>query len=156
MILLLAISLYVPFVRASLSNVNGTAIPALDVCDSSSSGDTRTLWDIIWSCAATLFACTWTAIHPNISGVDEGRLAITCRRLFIMFIALIAPELIITWAARQYFSARNAAVEFNAQQREDSTATMPTEIQRLDDRNSSSLSAPKATGREFKGRFTLS
>jgi hypothetical protein len=151
MILLLAISLYVPFVRASLSNVNGTAIPALDVCDSSSSGDTRTLWDIISSCAATLFACTWTVIHPNIPGVDEGRLAITSRRLFIMFIALIAPELIITWAARQYFSARKAAVEFKAQQRKDST-----EIPRLDDRNSSSLSAPKATGREFKGRFTLS
>jgi hypothetical protein len=160
MILLLAISLYIPFVRASLSNVNGTAIPALDVRDSSSSGDTRTLWDIIWSCAATLFACTWTAIHPNIPGVDEGRLAIISRRLFIMFIALIAPELIITWAARQYFSAREAAVEFKdtfgAQQREDSTATMLTETPRLDDRNSPSLGAPKATDRKFTGRFALS
>jgi hypothetical protein len=48
--------------------------------------------------------------------MDEGRLAITSRRLFIMFIALIAPELIITWAARQYFSARKAAVEFKEQQ----------------------------------------
>jgi hypothetical protein len=56
---------------------------------------------------------TWNAIHPNIPGVDEGKLAITSRRLFIMFIALVAPELIITWATRQYFSARKAAIEFN-------------------------------------------
>ncbi|KAJ8582552.1 hypothetical protein M405DRAFT_750064, partial [Rhizopogon salebrosus TDB-379] len=113
MILLLAISLYVPFVRVSLSNVNGTAIHTLDVRDSSSSGDTRTLWDIIWSCAATLFACTWTAIHPNIPGVDESKRAITSRRFFILFIALVAPELIITWATRQYFSARKATINFN-------------------------------------------
>ncbi|KAJ8581279.1 hypothetical protein M405DRAFT_847143 [Rhizopogon salebrosus TDB-379] len=114
MALVLAISLYVPFVPAlALSNVNGTAIPTLDVRDSSSSGDSRTLWDIIWSCAATLFACTWTAIHPNIPGVNEGKLVITSRRLFIMVIALIAPELIIAWAARQFFSARKAAKDFN-------------------------------------------
>ncbi|KAJ8597170.1 hypothetical protein M405DRAFT_871039 [Rhizopogon salebrosus TDB-379] len=68
-------------------------------------GDSRTLFDIIWSCAATLFVCTWTAVHPNIPGVDEGKVAITCRRLFIMVMALFAPELIIAWAARQMFSA---------------------------------------------------
>ncbi|KAJ8582547.1 hypothetical protein M405DRAFT_867744 [Rhizopogon salebrosus TDB-379] len=71
-----------------------------------------------------------------------------------MFMALIAAELIITWAARQYFSARKAAIEFNhtfgPQQGENSTATLLTEIPRLDDRNSPSLSAPKATGRKFK------
>jgi hypothetical protein len=71
------------------------------------------LWDIIWSCAATLFACTWTAIHPNIPGVDESQVAITFRRLFIMVVALTAPELIITWAVRQFFSARKAAKDFN-------------------------------------------
>jgi hypothetical protein len=114
MALVLAISFYVPFVRASLSNVNGTAIhTTLDVRDSSASGDSRTLWDIIWSCAVTLFACTWTAIHPNIPDVHEGKLAIISRRLFIMVIALIAPELIIAWAARQFFGARETAKVFS-------------------------------------------
>jgi hypothetical protein len=52
--------------------------------------------------AATLFACTWTAIHPNIPGVDEGKVIIIISRcLFIM----VPPELIITWAVRQFFLA---------------------------------------------------
>jgi hypothetical protein len=76
-----------------------------------------------------------------------------------MVMAPIVPELIITWAAQQFFSAREAALEWNnafdTQQREDSAPMMFTEIPRLDDRNSPSLSAPKATGRKFKGRFTL-
>ncbi|OAX34860.1 hypothetical protein K503DRAFT_851470 [Rhizopogon vinicolor AM-OR11-026] len=106
--------LYIPFVRASLSSFNGTCIPTLDVSDSPSTGNTRSLSDIIWGCAATLFACTWTAIHPNIPGMDEGKVATTSRRVFIMVIALIAPELMITWATRQFLSARKAANDFNA------------------------------------------
>jgi hypothetical protein len=113
----LAVSLSIPFVRASLSSFNETCISTLNASDSPCIGNTRTLWDVIWSCAATLFACTWTAIHPNIPGMDEGTFAIYRHRLFIMILALIAPELIITWAARQFFSARKAADEFNAKGR---------------------------------------
>ncbi|OAX37467.1 hypothetical protein K503DRAFT_792920 [Rhizopogon vinicolor AM-OR11-026] len=78
-----------------------------------SCNDVRTLSDIIWSCTATLFACTWTAIHPNIPGMDEGKVAIVLRRLFMMVIALLAPELIITWATLQFFSAQKATKDFN-------------------------------------------
>ncbi|KAG2074525.1 hypothetical protein BDR04DRAFT_1126827 [Suillus decipiens] len=74
---------------------------------------TRSLWEIIWSCAATLFACTWTAIHPNIPGMDEGKFTVFSRRLGIMMIALIAPELMITWTAIQFLSARDTAKAFN-------------------------------------------
>ncbi|KAG0695649.1 hypothetical protein DFH29DRAFT_813969 [Suillus ampliporus] len=101
-----AVLLYSSFTRASLSSLNCTCIHTLDVSDSPSSSDTRSLLAIIWSCAATLFACTWTAIHPNIPGIKEGKVAITFHRLFIMVIALVAPELMITWAARQFFSAQ--------------------------------------------------
>ncbi|KAG1781117.1 hypothetical protein EV702DRAFT_1073961 [Suillus placidus] len=80
---------------------------------SASSNNTRALWDILLSCGWTLFACTWTAVHPNIPGMNEGKVAITSRRLFIMAMALIAPELMITWATRQFFSARAAAKDFN-------------------------------------------
>ncbi|KAG1880127.1 hypothetical protein F4604DRAFT_1579029 [Suillus subluteus] len=95
----------IPFICA-LPPPNCTSTPTLDVTDSSSSSDTRTLWDIIWSCVATLFACTWTAIHPNIPGMKEGRMTIFFRRLYIMVLALIAPELIVTWATIQFLSAR--------------------------------------------------
>ncbi|KAG0702520.1 hypothetical protein DFH29DRAFT_851407 [Suillus ampliporus] len=97
--------LTISFVCAPL-NLNGTSIHTLDTSNSASSCDTRSLWSIIWSCAATLFACTWTAIHPNIPGMNEGKFAIISRRLSIMIIALIAPELMITWAVRQFFSAQ--------------------------------------------------
>ncbi|KAG2136365.1 uncharacterized protein EDB93DRAFT_1091843 [Suillus bovinus] len=100
-----AVLLCAPFVRASLPSLNDTSFHTLDASNCPSC-NTRTLWDILLSCALTLFACTWTAIHPNIPGMNESKVAITSRRLFIMVIALIAPELMITWATRQFFSAR--------------------------------------------------
>ncbi|KAG1741720.1 hypothetical protein EDB19DRAFT_709797 [Suillus lakei] len=100
----------IPIVYASLPGLNSiTSISTLDTSNSPSSTNTRTLWDIIWGCTATLFACTWTAIHPNIPGIRDGKFIVACRRLFIMIVALIAPELMITWATRQFFSARSAA-----------------------------------------------
>jgi hypothetical protein len=35
------------------------------------------------------------------------------RRILLMVMALIVPELIIVWAARQFFSARDTKNEFN-------------------------------------------
>lgn len=105
--------LCIPFVFAS-PPLNSTSTHTLSVtyCPSSMPC-TRSLWDIIRSCAATLFACTWTAIHPNVPGMKEGRVVIFCRRLFIMVLALIAPELMITWATIQYGSACTTAKAFN-------------------------------------------
>jgi len=45
--------------------------------------------------------------------MDESTFIVTSRRLFIMVMALIAPEFMITWAARQFFSARKTAADFN-------------------------------------------
>ncbi|KAG2130698.1 hypothetical protein DEU56DRAFT_740578 [Suillus clintonianus] len=109
-----AVLLFIPFVCASLPGLNDTSvIHTLDVSYDPSSNNTRTLWDIILSCGLTLFASTWTAVHTNIPGMDEGRVDTTSRRLFLMVVALVAPELIITWATRQYFSAHAATKEFN-------------------------------------------
>ncbi|KAG1730955.1 uncharacterized protein EDB91DRAFT_1155747 [Suillus paluster] len=142
------------FLCASLPILNDTTIHSLDAGDSPSGGNTRTLWDIIWSCAATLFAATWTAIHPNIPGMDEGKRTITSRRLYIMVLTCIAPELIILWAARQFFSARAAAKDFNdafgqfalahGDHRDisESTATSLDEIPESDGRDSRCPNAP--------------
>jgi hypothetical protein len=113
-LLLCAVLFCLPFVCASLPSLNDTCIQTLDATNCPSCS-TRTLWDILLSCGLTLFACTWTAIHTNIPGMDEGVLAIGFRRLFIMVVALISPELIITWATRQFFSARSAAKDFNTE-----------------------------------------
>ncbi|KAG1880132.1 hypothetical protein F4604DRAFT_1922818 [Suillus subluteus] len=155
--------LHIPFVCPSLPSLNGTSVTTLSVSDSPPGNNTRTFWDIIWSCAATLFACAWTGIHPNIPGMDEGRFAVFSRRLGIMIIALIAPELMITWATMQFLSARDAAKAFNDvfgaqlhQARSDhpdtgeSTATLLSELPTSDGRNSQHLSAPHVTGRNFR------
>ncbi|KAG0702575.1 hypothetical protein DFH29DRAFT_496607 [Suillus ampliporus] len=108
-----AVLLYFPLFCASLPTFNGTSVPTLDASDTPFCNDTRTLWNIIWSCVATLIACTWTAVHPNIPGIDEKKFPVACRRLFIMVMALVAPELMITWAARQFLSATRTKEKFN-------------------------------------------
>lgn len=69
-------------------------------------GNYRTVSDIVQSCLALIFSCTWVAIHPNIPGPYEGTLKTTCRRIRIMVMALVAPELVILWALRQRIVAR--------------------------------------------------
>ena len=68
--------------------------------------DQRTIWDILWSCLATIFACSWVSIHPNIPASNESSLRIFLRRLELMFWAVVSPEMIITWALRQWSGAR--------------------------------------------------
>jgi len=72
----------------------------------------RTLWSIVSSCGLTLFACIYSAIHPNIPSPYDGSLRILWRRCGIMIMALIAPELIAAWAIRQWISARILTTQF--------------------------------------------
>jgi hypothetical protein len=66
----------------------------------------RSLWDILWSCLSTIFLCTWVSVHPNIPPSGETQWKTGLRRLELMLWALIAPELIIYWAVRQWYGAR--------------------------------------------------
>ncbi|ETW84774.1 hypothetical protein HETIRDRAFT_473500 [Heterobasidion irregulare TC 32-1] len=72
----------------------------------------RTLWDIVTSCMATVFSCTWVAIHPNIPAIDDKWWTISFRRAKLMVLALIAPELVILWAMRQWYVARDLAKRY--------------------------------------------
>ncbi|KDR79755.1 hypothetical protein GALMADRAFT_1360429 [Galerina marginata CBS 339.88] len=67
--------------------------------------NTRSVWDIVWSCLVTIFACSWVSVHPNIpkEGLSQGKKIL--RRFEIVFWSIIAPELIIGWAMRQFFGA---------------------------------------------------
>ncbi|KAF8802858.1 hypothetical protein BYT27DRAFT_7196201 [Phlegmacium glaucopus] len=69
----------------------------------------RTEWNIIWSCFATLFACSWISVHPNIPAPSDSSTRIFVRRLMIMGCTLIAPEMLIVWAARQWYAAHDIA-----------------------------------------------
>ncbi|KAJ7727076.1 hypothetical protein B0H16DRAFT_1779806 [Mycena metata] len=54
----------------------------------------RTLFDIVWGCLATIFACTWVALHQNVPGPDLGWFSLLMRKLRMMLMTIIAPEVI--------------------------------------------------------------
>lgn len=66
----------------------------------------RQLSDIIWGCLTTIFAATWVSVHPNVPAPGQGWLKPTLRRLGMMLVAIIAPELVVFFAARQWAVAK--------------------------------------------------
>jgi hypothetical protein len=70
-------------------------------------------WTIISHCALTLFACLSSAICPNIPSPKDSSILILWQQLESMVTALDIPELIVTWAMCQSFSARHATRRFN-------------------------------------------
>lgn len=73
----------------------------------------RSTWDILWSCVVTIFACIWVSLHPNIPGRSEGALRVALKKLELMIWAMLAPELIICWALRQWLGARRLAKKYH-------------------------------------------
>ena len=70
--------------------------------------DRRTLYNNVWSCLVTIFASTWLAIHPNVPGkkiTDKGAISLAVERAKIMSIAILAPEVVVGWAAEQFYVA---------------------------------------------------
>ncbi|KAJ7364218.1 hypothetical protein DFH08DRAFT_838636 [Mycena albidolilacea] len=105
--------------REPISSKTGSAAPVsnspepralTDACDDIKS---RNLFDIVWGCIATIFACTWVSVHPNVPPPRQSRLALVWRRLKMMLIAVLAPELIVGFAARQFLVARKLSKEYD-------------------------------------------
>ncbi|KZP34112.1 hypothetical protein FIBSPDRAFT_990536 [Athelia psychrophila] len=69
----------------------------------------RTIWNIVWSCLATIFACAWVAVHRNIPDPTSGMIRVSLDRVAITICALLVPEYMIGWAARQWLVARRIA-----------------------------------------------
>ena len=69
----------------------------------------RSIWSIFWGCLATIFACSWVAVHPNIPA-PSGSIFLT--RLKLMGYMLIVPELVIVWAVRQWYAAHYIANKY--------------------------------------------
>ena len=65
----------------------------------------RSVWNILWSCLMTTFACSWVSVHPNVPLKSEGVWEIRGRRLFLMFFAILAPEIMVMWAFKQWRGA---------------------------------------------------
>lgn len=59
-----------------------------------------------------LFACTWISVHPNVPPTSDGQRMRMLRRLVLMLWSLVAPELVLLWAARQWLASRRIAREY--------------------------------------------
>lgn len=77
-------------------------------------GDTRSALGIAWTCLAIIFACTWTAIHPNIPPKDVRQSEWRLRRwrLIQALWALLVPELMVMWAVQQWVEAGKVSQEY--------------------------------------------
>ncbi|KAH9959071.1 hypothetical protein BC827DRAFT_526503 [Russula dissimulans] len=115
MIVLLAI---LAATRAYPIGLQSPPIQSLDQLHSASCDDPnncRSLWDIIRSCALTIFLCTWVSVHPNIPSPDEGWPRVTIRRVGLMLATLVVPEAIIAWALRQRLAASQLAKQYKGE-----------------------------------------
>ena len=95
---------------ASAAPITDAGPPIYDVpifvCDDSRDADAgRTVWDILWSCLATTFAVTWVSVHPNVPFLEETSWMVLKRRVFLVVLALLAPEVMIMWAFKQWRGA---------------------------------------------------
>ncbi|KAJ6584485.1 hypothetical protein B0H19DRAFT_1227224 [Mycena capillaripes] len=72
----------------------------------------RTLFGIVSGCLATIFACTWVSVHPNVPPPNQSQLALSWRRFCLMLVAVVAPELMVGFAARQFLDARLFSKEY--------------------------------------------
>ncbi|KAI0057750.1 hypothetical protein BV25DRAFT_1830821 [Artomyces pyxidatus] len=74
----------------------------------------RTVYGIVWSSFATIFACVWTAVHRNVPGPSQTRLMRILDMAKIVVVTLLAPEWVLAWAVRQFLRARKLGIELEA------------------------------------------
>ncbi|KAG1829917.1 hypothetical protein DFJ58DRAFT_908875 [Suillus subalutaceus] len=101
---LLCVFLYLVGVIQATPTTNATNATTSSDTLKAPSFTTRTLWAIVSNSVITVYACIYTAIHPNIPSPKDSTLTILRRRLWIMIVALLAPELIVVWTTRQWLN----------------------------------------------------
>lgn len=75
--------------------------------------DFRGTWDIIWTSFITVSICTFTLLCLNVPAKDDTPLTLFRRRLFWMLLVVIAPEIVLTYAAGQWSRARHSLKDFH-------------------------------------------
>ena len=66
----------------------------------------RGTWSILWSCLATIFICTWSALHLDVPE-DHGAGYLLFRKIRWMLVAATAPEYLLWTSASNFLEARD-------------------------------------------------
>jgi len=106
-----------------LSRNSGNAMPLPLILQAKGADDepeSRSMLEIVWGCVSTTFVCTWVSVHPNVPPrtTEEYGWKYLLRRLRLMFWALVVPELVLVWSAKQWFVAGKIADFYNAKKGE--------------------------------------
>lgn len=72
----------------------------------------RGTWDILWTCLATVFICTYTLLCLNLPAPHDTLPILIRRRILWMFLAVVAPEIVLTYASGQWSRARQSVELF--------------------------------------------
>lgn len=94
--------------QLSAAEGNQTTLKSQIAPGLTSSANYRGTLDIVWSCVLTITACIYTALHLNIPSN-------TWRKVEWAAVALLAPELVLYSALRQFADARDLVKKLNEQ-----------------------------------------
>jgi hypothetical protein len=75
-------------------------------------GDTRSSWDIVWTCLSTIIACTWNVLHLDVR-LNDPDILISIRKLLAWLLATLAPELFLMKASYELHAARSTTSMYN-------------------------------------------
>lgn len=73
----------------------------------------RGTWDILWTSLVTIFICTYTLLCLNVPAHNDTWWTNLKRRLMWMGLAIIGPEIVLTYAAGQWSRARQSVQAFH-------------------------------------------
>ncbi|KAF2431350.1 hypothetical protein EJ08DRAFT_669985 [Tothia fuscella] len=69
--------------------------------------------DIIWSCAFTMFLCSWSIVCLNVSSPDDNALHIFHRRVWLTCLCFLGPEFTVLIVSGQWVSAQQSLKDFH-------------------------------------------
>lgn len=79
-------------------NAQNTTVNTTELLGWETGPDTRGTLNLVWTCATTIFACTWAVLHLNVPGIIEKRgQRLTCKIKWMM-INVLFPEFILSKA----------------------------------------------------------
>ncbi|KAJ5190437.1 uncharacterized protein N7498_009422 [Penicillium cinerascens] len=109
MLILLILSL----VTQALAQSNSTVLVGWQF-----DGDSRSSWDILWTCLSTIMACTWTALHVNHhqKNGNSHMGASRIKKSFAWFVAMLAPEMMAYTAVEEYWEVKLILARCNSAQ----------------------------------------
>ncbi|KUJ17412.1 uncharacterized protein LY89DRAFT_684463 [Mollisia scopiformis] len=70
--------------------------------------------DIVWSCAVTMFLCSWSVLCLQVPSEKDTRFDILWRRCWLTFLCALGPEFTLQLAMGQWSSARQSVKDFHA------------------------------------------